>query len=155
VQNQAFEFLFDLWNKPKIMPRGGPRPGSGRPKLLADRPRRLLQSEWATSAYGLPTKRFLFASNWWLSEVTTETNKPEGERDRAKIIEGLDQAMKYAAMAAPYIERRLASITHQVLPYDFSKLTDQELAELERIIRAATGAPSPGSTDEREAPSFH
>ncbi len=137
------------------MPRGGPRPGSGRPRGLPDKPKRVAQSEWSSSVYGLPTKRMLIASNWWFNEFATQQKKPEAERDRGLMIQAFEEGVKYAAMAAPYIERRLASITHQVMPYDFSRLTDQELAELERIIRTATGTPSAGSVDDGEEATRH
>jgi hypothetical protein len=133
-----------------------PKRGRGRPPGEADKPARAQRGEWANSTYGLPTKRFLFASNWWLAQFAEQQQKPAEAQDRKIMIEALGEAMKYAQMAVPYLERRLASITHQVVPYDLTKLTDAELDELERITRRALV--DNGSTDgdsERETSTRH
>lgn len=50
-----------------------------------------------------------------------------------KFEKYLTQAADIAAKLAPYQSRRLASIQFTEVPLDLSKLTDEELAELERI----------------------
>jgi len=124
----------------------------GRPRGLPDRPKRAAISEWATSAHGLPSKRLLYASNWWLNQVAEEQRKPGGG-SREVIAKALQEACNYAAMAMPYVERRLASVTHQNLPYDLSKLTDEELGELDRITRRALDTEGFGGTG--NAPTSH
>ena len=58
--------------------------------------------------------------------------------------------MDMAKAAAPYVHPKLSSVEQKTRPYDLSKLTDAELAELGRLTRIIEGVDdAPSATGPR------
>lgn len=89
-----------------------------------------------TVAQMLPAEAMLYKMRYWLNRFASEQAK--GEAAILSVMEtALDKAEEAAKNAAPYYHSRLAAITHSIVPYDLSKLTDEQLAQLETLTRAA------------------
>jgi|SRR5579859_5165536 len=137
------------------MPRGGRRPGAGRPlgapnKVKATHTVRMAAKAQAAAgaaaeARGEPTALNVFELKlkYWLREFQAEMAKGEGA-SKSAMAAALDKAEEAAANLAPYRHPRLRAVLlsedEAMLrrALDLGKLTDADLAALDRLA-AKTG----------------
>lgn len=117
------------------MPRGGARPGSGRPK----KPNIAYRAAQAQAVGDGPSYVELIRLKlaYWRNRAVAELKLPPDKQNHNIIKEALDKAAEAVALGAPYALRRLASLTVTQTPYDLSKLTDEQLEQFHRLAIAA------------------
>jgi hypothetical protein len=119
---------------------GGRRPGS--------RNKATIEREMAAQAQVIITKRvsktdleiMLEIRDFWMGYAATE-QRAATEQNRLpnidKMAKALDLAGTMAAKRAPFLHGRLASITLKDEHLDLSRLTDEQLAQLEQLRQIA------------------
>ena len=146
------------------MPSGGRRAGAGRPIGVKNTPTREMQSKVRASGQTF-LETMLYKRDYWMRVVATEMKKEPiaaidpktgkqvltGGPDHALVQRALDKAEEAAVHGAPYVHQRLAAVAHTTVPYDLSKLTDEQLEQLRRIGRAAAVSADSGSGERGEA----
>ena len=108
------------------MPRGGARPGGGRPKGVPNKASIARQARIASTG-PTPLDAMIRKMRWWAAKADRELAKPEP--DDALIEMALDNACDAACAAAPYVHPKLAAVAHvnTTQHVDVRKLTDAEL----------------------------
>ena len=93
----------------------------------------------ASAAGKLPKETLLEVMRYFRGMAAK--HQPGGpEENESKFIKYLELAGDFASKAAPYYHPRLTTVTVKDGGYDLSRLTDQQLAEFERLARVAAVA---------------
>jgi hypothetical protein len=127
---------------------GGARPGAGRKKGVLDKKTQNLQRIVAAGG-STPLDDMVEAYRWFREEAHKELRKG-AKADRALVMELFIEGAHIASKAAPYVHQRLAALEITQLPVDISRLSDAQLAQLERLMAAAAPVPPVGSSGDPE-----
>jgi hypothetical protein len=139
------------------MPRGGPRPNSGRPKGSKSRaPKERGQQQEMRAAINADGELSLAAQlrimRYWMGVFDNEREKGEAA-DNQVIKDALARASEAANRAQPYQHARLSSVRvggdadnplRTAQEWDLSKLTDEQLETLGHILEALGPPERPG-----------
>jgi|SRR6185295_3792970 len=121
------------------MPRGGARPGAGRPKGSINKISLAKAEAIAAQVHkaGRKLAKEVLAEAMYFFLDRAATNKGSADKARQDMLDAAD----IAKALAPFQTPRLASVTVRPSTLDLSLLSVEELHELERLhAKAATNA---------------
>lgn len=128
------------------MPRGGARPGAGRPRKGVGSPTLAKEARAHVAKVRAAGKKLAIevlseAMNFFYGLAAYYQPNPTNLKANEQLFHTyMDKAGNLAAKLAPYESPRLSAISVAHTPMDLSELDDQELADLERLVTKAANS---------------